>query len=134
MLLEDFFEGQVIEHKKSKTITDADNHLFCLLTMNHHRLHIDSEYASHTRYGQPVVVGTYLLALVVGMTVDDISWDAVANLQYDEVIHHAPVFVGDTLRADTIVLKITRRVVEVLTIAYNQGGEKVLSFKRKILL
>ena len=129
-----FSIGQIIEHKKSKTITESDNNLFCLLTMNSHRLHLDKEYAKTTRFKKRVVVGTYVFSLVVGLTVDDISWNAVANLEYGTVRHLEPVFIGDTIHAITEVIDVKNKVVEVLTIAYNQHGERVLSFTRKILL
>ena len=121
----------------TKTILDSDNHLFCLLTGNHHPAHIDHEYAKKTKHGKPLVVGTYIFSLVVGMSVDDISREAIANLSYDSIIHHKPVFVGDTIRAESEIMSIKKQkttfVKHVKTTAYNQHDEKVLSYERKIL-
>jgi len=125
--------GDRIDHKKSKTITESDNNFFCLMTMNPHRLHLDKEYAKTTRFGKQVVVGTYVFSLVVGLSVDDISWNAVANLEYGYIQHIEPVFIGDTIRAMTRVTDVKGRVVDVLTVAYNQHNHRVLSFTRKIL-
>ena len=138
---EDFSVGQVIQHYPGRTITESDNVLFCMLTMNHHPVHIDADYAARTQYGRPLVVGTLVFSMVVGMTVSDISGHAIANLEYSEVIHHAPVFHGDSIRAHTTVLKKResrskpdRGIVWVETEASNQRGEKVLSFQRAVLV
>jgi len=140
-LLEDFQTGQVIPHWPHKTVLESDNNLFCLLTMNHHPVHLDVEYCRDHPHGRILVVGTYVLSLVVGMTVPDISGAAIANLEYEKIVHLGPVFIGDTLRAETTVLetrrsrsKPDRGIVYVETIAYNQRNEKVLSLRRRILL
>ena len=108
---------------------------------NHHPVHLDEEYAREQQHGRTLVVGTYVLSLVVGMTVADISGTAIANLAYESVVHDGPVFVGDTLRAVTKVLDVQRSrskpdrgVLYVETTGYNQRNEQVLSFRRKILL
>lgn len=139
--LEDFTRGHLIEHQLSKTITESDNNLFCLLTMNHHPLHLNQQYAENSEHKKVVVVGTLVFSLVVGMTVPDISGKAIANLQYEEILHLAPVFVGDTLYARTSILEITpsrskadRGVVYVETIASNQNQLDVLKFRRKVLI
>lgn len=139
--LNDFSEGQIFEHWPRKTVTESDNNLFCLLTLNHHPLHSDEEYAKAQLHGRIVVVGTYVISLVVGMSVPDISGASIANLEYEQIIHHAPVFVGDTISARSKVLKVKssrsksdRGVITVETEAYNQNGEKVLSLRRKVLL
>lgn len=136
-----FSVGEIIEHYPGKTITESDNNLFCLLTMNHHPVHLDTVYANRQQHGRILVVGTYVLSLVVGLTVPDISGAAIANLGYDAVLHHAPVFIGDTLRAVSHILSITpsptrldRGIIEVETKAYNQRDQLVLSFRRKVLL
>lgn len=130
--------GQIIKHKASKTVTESDNNLFCLLTMNHHPVHIDTEYAKSSKHGKVLVVGTYVLSLVVGLTVPDISFNAIANLEYNNVLHLAPVFLGDTISASTEVLDIklgkTTKVVQVKTTAYNQNNNAVLSYTRKVLV
>jgi len=139
--LEDFTKGQIVEHQLSKTITESDNNLFCLLTMNHHPLHLNRQYAEHSEHQKVLVVGTLVFSLVVGMTVSDISGKAIANLQYEEIVHLAPVFIGDTLYARTKILEVTpsrsktdRGVVYVETIAYNQNQVDVLKFRRKVLI
>ena len=136
-----FESNQEFEHWPRKTVTESDNNLFCLLTMNHHPVHLDLEYAKEQLHGRILVVGTYVLSLVVGMSVADISGAAIANLGFEDVVHHAPVFVGDTIRASTRVLgvqpsrsKPDRGIVHVRTSAYNQEDELVLSFRRKVLI
>jgi acyl dehydratase len=138
---EDFVVGETIKHYPGRTITEADDMLFCMLTMNHNPLHIDANYASRTQHGQPLVVGTLIFSVVVGMTVADISGHAVANLEYTEIKHVAPTFHGDTLYAQTKILdkresrsKPDRGIVWVHTQAFNQREEEVLSFKRAILV
>jgi len=138
---EDFSEGDIIYHSLSKTIFESDNNLFALLTMNHHPLHTNIDYASNTEFGKPVVVGTLVFSIVVGMTVPDISGKAIANLMYENVEHLAPVFINDTLYAKTTILsckesktKKDRGIVYIETVAYNQNGIDVLRFRRKVLL
>lgn len=140
-LLEDFQVGQVFEHWPHKTISESDNNLFCLLTLNRHPVHSDVEYCRNHPHGQILVVGTYVLSLVVGMTVADISGAAIANLEYEVITHDGPVFIGDTIRASTRVLDVRpsrskpdRGVLYVETEAFNQHGEKVLTLRRKLLL
>jgi len=137
---EDFIDGETIDHKLRKTITESDNNLFCLLTMNHHPVHLDVEYAKATHYGKILVVGTLVLSIIVGMTVPDISGKAIANLDY-EVNHCGPVFIGDTLHARSIIVskresksKSDRGIVGIKTIAYNQNDEIVLTLCRHILV
>lgn len=138
---EEFTKGVTISHSLSKTVTESDATLFCLLTMNHHPLHLDAEYAKASQYGQRVVVGTYVFSLVVGLSVSDISGRAIANLNYEAIVHHAPVFIGDTLHAETTILhtrpsatKSDRGIVTVETRAYNQSNLLVLSFRRTLLV
>ncbi len=139
--LEDFFVGQVFHHWPHKTITESDNNLFCLLTMNHHPVHNDIEYVKAHQHKQILVAGPYVLSLIVGMTVPEISGTAIANLEYERIVHNGPVFIHDTLRAETEVLTITpstkkpdRGVLYVETKAYNQNDELVLTFRRKVLI
>ena len=139
--LEDFEEGQVIDHWPRKTVTESDNNLFCLLTWNHHPVHSDHEYAAQAEHGRVLVVGTYVLSIVVGMSVPEVSGSAIANLEYERITHDGPVFVGDTLQAQTEVLGVRRSshrkdrgVLHVETTATNQRGEGVLTLRRKILL
>lgn len=138
---EDFVIGETVEHAASKTIFESDNNLFSLLTMNHHPVHTNADYAKGTQHGQILVVGTLVFSLAVGLTVNDISGKAVANLDYEEIKHLAPVFIGDTIYARTTVLdkresksKVDRGIVYVETIVSNQNGQDVLSFKRHVLI
>ena len=138
---EDFATGDVWKHYPAKTVTESDHNLFCLLTMNHHPLHVDAHYAAGQRHGQILVVGTYVLSLVVGMTVADISGKALANLSYEQINHDGPVFIGDTLSAETEILAVEpstnrkdRGVVAVETRACNQRSERVLTMRRRILV
>lgn len=139
--LEEFKPGNVYLHEPGKTITESDNNLFCLLTMNHHPVHLDAEYARGGHHGKILVVGTLVFSLVVGMTVRDVSGKAIANLSYHDVEHKAPVFVGDTIHAETSVLSVRqsrskpdRGIVRVETRAYNQHGDLVLTFQRSVLV
>lgn len=138
---EEFEVGQRFVHEPGRTITESDNQLFSLLTMNHHPLHIDAHYAAQTQHGQRVVVGTLVFSVVVGMSVPEVSGRAIANLEYERVNHVAPVFIGDTLYAETRVLdtrasssKPDRGVVYVETTGFNQRGEPVLTFRRRLLV
>lgn len=138
---EDFFVDAIYHHEISKTITESDNNMFCLLTMNHHPIHLDVEYAKKKQHGKILVVGTYVFSLVVGLTVSDISGKAIANLDYEQVTHHRPVFIGDTINAETEVLskrlsksKPDRGIVHVETRAYNQHNKKVLTFRRHFMV
>ena len=141
MCFDDFSIGQVFYHWPHKTVTESDNNLFCLLTLNHHPIHSDVTFAEKSQHKKILVVGTYLLSVVVGMTVPEISGAAIANLEYEQVRHDNPVFVGDTIRAETTVLDVTpsktkpdRGVIYIKTLAYNQLNEKVLTFRRRVLL
>lgn len=139
--LEDFEVGDIYEHYPGKTITESDNNLFSLLTMNHHPVHIDQNYASKSHHRKVLVVGTLVFSVVVGMTVRDVSGLAVANLAYHEINHDGPVFIGDTIYAKTTVLekresksKPDRGIVKVITEGYNQNNQKVLTFSRSVLV
>lgn len=139
--LEDFKVGSVYKHKLIKQITDEDNRLFCELTLNYHPLHSDENYAKKSFHGKIVVVGTYVASLAVGLSVEDISGKAIANLSYENINHHAPVFIGDTISAETEILSVRnsrtkpdRGIVKVETRAFNQDGVQVLSLQRTILI
>ena len=96
--LDEFCVGDVFKHWPGKTITEMDNHLFSLITMNHHPMHIDQNFAyTEHKYKKILVVGTLVLSLVTGMTVRDTSGKAIANLEYESIVHNAPVFIGDTI-------------------------------------
>ena len=138
---EDFIVGDEIKHSLSKTIFESDNNFFSLLTMNHHPVHTNIDYAAKNQHGQILVVGTLVFSLAVGITVPDISGKAIANLGYEEVKHLNPVFLNDTIYVRTKVLdkresktKHDRGIIYVESIAYNQRGEDVLSFRRHVLV
>jgi len=141
LYFEDFIEGEEIHHSLSKTIFESDNNMFSLLTMNHHPVHTNIDYAQKNQHGKILVVGTLVFSIVVGMTVPDVSGKAIANLGYEEVKHLAPVFINDTIYARTKILskresksKSDRGIVYVETIGYNQAGVDVISFRRNVLI
>ena len=94
---EDFIVGEELQHTLSKTIFESDNNLFSLITMNAHPVHTNADYAGKQQHGKILVVGTLVFSLVVGLTVMDISGKAIANLDYENIKHLAPTFIGDTL-------------------------------------
>lgn len=102
---EDFAVGDVYEHRPGRTITETDNVWFTLLTQNTHPLHFDREYAAKTEFRQPLVNSTLTLAIVTGMSVSDTSQKAIANLGWTSIELTAPVFVGDTIYAESEVLE-----------------------------
>jgi acyl dehydratase len=139
--LEEFHVGDVYRHTPGRTITENDNTWFTLLTMNTHPLHFDDHYAKKTEFGRCLVNGTLVFSIAVGMSVSDVSERCIANLDYENIAHHGPVFNGDTIYSETEVLEVReskskpdRGIVYVETRAYNQKGEKVLSFRRHVLI
>ncbi|MGH9611663.1 MAG: MaoC family dehydratase, partial [Bryobacteraceae bacterium] len=133
--------GQEFRHWPGRTISEADNTWFSLLTMNQHPLHIDAHYGSQIQQGQRVVVGTLVFSIVVGLTVADVSGRAIANLEYESVKHLAPVFHGDTIYARSVILdkresstKNDRGIVYLETHGYNQRKEDVLVLRRRVLV
>ena len=139
---EEFEIGEVYRHWPGKTVTEYDDHLFCLLTMNHHPLHLDAHYAQETTdFKRNVVVGNYVYSLLLGMSVPDVSGKAIANLATEDLSHPAPVFHGDTLFAESEVLDVRpsqskqdRGVVKVHTRVFKQDGTLVAEFKRAVLV
>lgn len=138
---EEFEVGAVYHHWPGKTITEYDDHLFCLITMNHHPLHLDANYATTTPQGRNVVVGNLVYSVLLGMSVEDVSGKAIANLEIESLRHTAPVFHGDTIYGETTVLdkrestsKDDRGIVSVESRAINQDGELVCIFRRKVLV
>jgi itaconyl-CoA hydratase len=139
--LEDFTLGDVYEHRPGKTVTEYDNHLFTLLTLNQHPLHFDAEYAKATEFGRNLVVSPYTLALLIGMSVSDCSQKTIANLGMDEVKFSAPVFAGDTLYGESEVLEIRESksrpgqgIVTIRTTGKNQDGVTVCTFRRSMMI
>jgi acyl dehydratase len=138
---EDFEVGANYEHRLGRTVTTADNMWFSLLTMNANPLHVDHYYASQTDFKKPLVNSAFTLALVTGMTVPDISENAVANLGWDEVRMPAPVFEGDTLYARSEVLEVRASrsrpnagIIRVRTVGYNQDRVTVIEFERSVMI
>jgi len=138
---EDFAVGDVYEHRPGRTITQADNTWFTLLTMNTHPLHFDEEYAKATEFGRCLVASPLTVAILVGMSVTDVSQKAIANLGWREIRLPAPVFAGDTLYAESEVLEKRESksrpeagLVTVRTIGRNQDGTVVCTFERTILV
>jgi len=132
---DDFAVGDTYKHWPGRTITAADNTWFTLLTMNQHPIHFDEEYAKRSEFG------TLTLAVVVGMSVADVSQNAVANLGWTDIVMPAPVFNGDTLYAESTVLekresksRPKQGIVTVATRAWKQDGTTVMTFKRSILI
>ena len=103
--LEEFEVGAVYKHWPAKTVTESEDHLFCLITMNHHPLHLNDVYAKASQQGRNVVVGPMVYSLALGMSVSDVSGKAIANLATEELKHPAPVFHGDTLFCESEVLE-----------------------------
>ena len=137
---EDYTVGEVIQHWPGRTIRDADDTWFTLLTMNTNPLHFDEHYASQSQYGRCLVNGVLVFAIAVGMSVADMSMNAIANLEYESVKHLAPTFHGDTLYSESKVLEKTestskpdRGVLYVETRCWNQRDETVLTLRRRIL-
>ncbi len=139
---EDFEPGDTFKHWPGKTITEFDDHLFCMMTMNHHPLHTNVYFAEHESVQKRnVVVGNLVYSLVLGMSVPDISGAAIANLEIESLLHKNPTFHGDTIYAETRVLDKTessskndRGVVKVETKGFNQDGLEVCYFRRKVMV
>ncbi len=137
---EDIEVGAVYRSRFGRTVLDADNVWFTLLTNNTNPIHFDAEYAASTEWGRPLVDSTFTLALVTGLSVADISERAV-NLGWREVRLPAPVFAGDTIRAETEVLekresgsRAGQGIVTVRTRGFNQHDEVVIEFERTIMV
>ncbi|MFZ4069002.1 MAG: MaoC family dehydratase [Caulobacterales bacterium] len=138
---EDFKVGDVYEHRPGKTVTEYDNHMFTLLTLNTHPMHFDAEFAKASEFKRNLVVSPYTLALCIGMSVSDCSQKAIANLGMDEVKFTAPVFAGDTLYCESEVLEKRESksrpgqgIVTIVSRGFNQDGVMVVTFKRNMLI
>ncbi len=138
---EDFTVGDIYEHRPGRTITESDNTWFTLLTMNQHPLHFDREFAAQSEFGRPVVNSCLTLSMVVGMSVSDISQKAVANLGWEHIALTAPVFVGETIYAESEVLaaresksRPTQGVVTVKTSGKKADGTVFITFERTLLV
>ena len=140
LYFEEFEVGQTIEHEKRRTVSESDNQQFCDMTMNQQPLHLDSEFAGESQFGERIVNGLYTMSLAVGLTIPDTTdGTIIANLSYDNVEHPQPVFHGDTLRAQTTVTEKRetsdgeRGVVTMHVEVFNQHDDLVCAFDRTAL-
>lgn len=138
---EDFVVGHIYEHRPGRTITDTDNVWFTLLTMNTHPAHFDYEFAKKTEFERPLVCSPFTVALMVGMSVSDVSQKAVANLGWDNIRMLKPLFPGDTLYTESEVLekresasRPEQGIVTIKSIGKNQHGDIVCTFNRTMLV
>jgi len=138
---EDFKVGDVYEHRPGRTISETDNTWFTLLTMNTHPLHFDRAYAEKSEFGQLLVNSTLTLSIVAGMSVSDTSQKAIANLGWTDISLTAPVFVGDTIYAESEVLdkresksRPTQGIVKIKTIGKKADGTVFMSYERSMLV
>lgn len=138
---EEFTVGEVIKHWPGRTIRDFDDTWFTLMTMNTNPLHFDEHYARQSQHGQCLVNGTLVFAITVGLSVKDVSEKAIANLEYEKVLHLKPTFHGDTIYAESTIIEKTesrskpdRGIVYVETRARNQREETILSLRRRVLI
>lgn len=138
---EDFSVGDIYEHRPGRTITETENTWFTLLTMNTHPMHFDAEYAKHSEFGRCIVCSPFTVAVMVGMSVTDVSQKAIANLGWSEIKLTHPLFAGDTLTAESEVLgkresksRPNAGIVTVKTRGFNQAGVTVCEFERTMLI
>lgn len=138
---EDFTVGDIYEHRPNRTVTETENTWFTLLTMNQHPMHFDTEYAKHSEFGRCIVASPFTVALMVGMSVSDVSQKAIANLGWKEIKLTHPLFAGDTLSAESEVLdkresksRPNAGIVSVRTRGFNQAGTLVCEFDRTMLI
>ena len=138
---EDFTVGDVYEHRPGRTISEADNTWFTLLTMNQHPLHFDAEYGAQSEFKQILVNSALTLSIVTGMSVSDVSQKAIGNLGWNNIRLIAPVFVGDTIYAETEVLakrlsqsRPYQGIVQVKTLGIKADGTEFMSFERMVLV
>jgi acyl dehydratase len=138
---DDFQVGDVYEHRPGRTITETDNIWFTLLTMNKHPAHFDNAYAEKTEFGRTLVNSCLTLSMVTGMSVSDVSHKAIGNLGWDDIKLTAPVFVGDTLYAESEVLakresksRPTQGIVTVRTTGKKADGTVFITFERTVLV
>lgn len=138
---EDFKVGDVYRHAMGRTLTEADNTWFTLLTCNPNQIHFNADYAAQTEFGRPLMNSCLTLSLVTGLSVDDISQNLVANLGWDKVTLPAPVYAGDTIYAESEVLQTRpsqsrpgQGIVRVRTRGYKQDGTVVIQFERTVLV
>ncbi len=138
---EDFEVGDMYKHPLGRTVSESDNTWFTLLTMNTNQMHFNSEYAARSEFKRPLVVSTLTVAIAVGQSVTDLTQNAFANLGWDDIKMTHPVFAGDTLWSESLVLDKRESssrphagIVTVRTRTINQEGDEVCSFKRTFLV
>ena len=138
---DDYTVGDIYKHWPGRTVNEYDDTLFSMITMNHAPLHIDEHYMSSSQFGQRLVNGLFVISLVVGMTVREISGKAIANLEYETIKHLGPTFHGDTIYAETEILekresksKNDRGILYVETRAWNQRDETILTLRRRVMI
>jgi itaconyl-CoA hydratase len=138
---EDFTVGDVYRHRLGRTISETDNTWFTLLTCNTNPSHFNVEYARRMEFGKLLVNSTFTLALVGGLSVSDLSENAVANLGWGEITLPHPVYVGDTLYAESEVLETRESrsrphagIVRVRTRGVNQHGTVVIEYTRTFMV
>ena len=138
---EDFNVGDVYRHPMGRTLTEADNTWFTLLTCNTNEIHFNADFAAQTEFGKPLMNSVLTLGVVTGLSVPDISRHLVANLGWDKVRLPAPVFAGDTIYAQSEVLETRpsksrpgQGIVRVKTSGYKQDGTVVIEFERSVLV
>jgi acyl dehydratase len=133
--------GKRIKHELGRTVTEADNTFFSMLTMNLQPLHTNADFASKTEFGQPLVNGLFTMSLVVGISVNDITTGTIiANLGYENVKHPHPVFHGDTIYVETEVIAARESksrpdtgIVTMKHLGRNQHGAIVVEVTRSAL-
>jgi len=138
---EDFEVGAVYKHPLGRTITESDNVWFTLLTVNTNQSHFNSHYALNTEFGRPIANSGFTVALLLGLTVSDISQHAIANLGWDDIKLTHPLFAGDTLYGESRVLGLRESgsrpqagIVTVRSRGLNQEGVECLSWKRTVMV
>jgi acyl dehydratase len=139
-VFEDFVVGDIYQHPIGRTVTQTDNIWFTLLTVNNNPIHFDTHYAAQTEFDRPLVDSTFTLALVTGLSVGDLSRNAI-NLGWDGVRLTHPVYEGDTIYAQSEVLSVRESksrphmgIVQVKTTGYTQDGTAVIEFTRTIMI
>mgnify|MGYP003821219099 CR=1 FL=1 len=139
---EDLTEGKVVDAEWSRTVTESDNVMFCGLTMNVQKLHLDAEFAAGTPYGKPLVNSIFTLGLMIGMSVHNLTdGTTLGNLGMTETVFPNPVFAGDTIRTTTTILATraskSRPDAGIVTFrheAHNQRGQVVARCDRQALM
>ena len=138
---EDFAVGDVFKSRLGRTVTEVDNIWFTCLTLNTNQVHFNTPYAERTQFGKPLVNSAFTLALVTGMTVPDTSENAAANLQWTDIKLPKPVFVGDTLWAESEILELRESksnprvgIVSMRCRGINQRREVVIEFRRTFMV